>query len=127
IFAYQVAHNLPYAAFCERRGRTPENVAHWTDVPAVPTAAFKEVALATASPNDVDVTFRTSGTTRGAEKRGAHHVPDVSIYHFALIPNFAACILPDGAELRMLSLIPRKAEMPDSSLAHMVDVVLERL
>jgi hypothetical protein len=45
IFAYQYARNAPYAAFCGRRERTPETVSHWTAVPAVPTAAFKEVTL----------------------------------------------------------------------------------
>jgi hypothetical protein len=127
IFAYQCAHSAPYAAFCARRDRLPDRVEHWSEIPAVPTAAFKEIELVAGSAADAEVVFRTSGTTRGSEKRGKHHVLDVSIYHFALIPNFAACVLPDGAELRMLSLIPRKAEMPDSSLAHMVDVVLERL
>jgi hypothetical protein len=127
IFAYQFAHNAPYGAFCARRERTPENVTHWTQVPAVPTAGFKEVDLVAGRATDADATFRTSGTTQGPERRGSHHILDISIYHFALIPNFAACVLPDGAELRMLSLMPHQAEMPDSSLAHMISVVLERL
>jgi hypothetical protein len=71
--------------------------------------------------------FRTSGTTRGLEKRGVHYVPDLSLYHLSLLPNFAACVLPDGAELRMLSLVPPHSEMPDSSLAHMIDVVMDGL
>jgi hypothetical protein len=127
IFAYQHEHNHPYAAFCDSRGRTPDKVDHWTQIPAVPTAAFKEVALVAGKPDDAEVVFRTSGTTHGPEKRGLHYVLDVSIYHFALIPNFAGCVLPDGAELAMLSLVPPSADMPDSSLAHMVGVVLERL
>ena len=127
IFAFQYAHNIPYARFCDRRDRTPRDVTHWTEIPAVPTAAFKEVALTTADPAAAEATFRTSGTTQGGEKRGVHYVPDLSIYHFSLIPNFAACLLPDGAELRILSLVPSTAELPDSSLSHMVAVVLERL
>src|SRR5919108_383051 len=127
VFHYQFARNRAYAAFCIRRERTPDRVDHWTAIPAVPTAAFKEVPLVTGGPEDADTVFRTSGTTGGAEKRGVHYVLDVSIYHFSLIPNFAACVLPDGAELRLLSLIPPGAELPDSSLSHMVSVLVDRL
>src|SRR5690606_26463404 len=45
----------------------------------------------------------------------------------SLLPTFAAYVLPDGAELPMLSLLPPAEEMPDSSLVHMVDVVSDRL
>lgn len=127
VFAYQYERNAPYAAYCDRRGRTPVTVAHWTHVPAVPTAAFKEVTLATGAPAGAEAVFRTSGTTRGPEKRGVHYVMDVSLYHLSLIPNFAACVLPDGAQPLMVSLMPPAREMPDSSLAHMIDVVMERL
>jgi acyl-CoA synthetase (AMP-forming)/AMP-acid ligase II len=127
VFAYQYARNRPYAAFCDRRGRTPSTVSHWSDVPAVPTAAFKEVALVAGDAASAEAVFRTSGTTRGREKRGVHYVPDMSLYHMSLIPNFAGCVLPDGAEMRMISLMPHPREMPDSSLAHMIDVVMERL
>jgi hypothetical protein len=127
VFRFQFARNVPYAAFCRRREATPDTVEHWTQVPAVPTAAFKEVALVAGNRADAEVVFRTSGTTQGAEKRGEHHVLDVTIYHFALLPNFSACMLPDGAELTMLSLVPSPSDMPDSSLAHMIAVVMERL
>lgn len=127
VFASQYERNAPYAAFCSRRGRTPGNVAHWTAIPAVPTAAFKEVELVAGDPAVAEAVFRTSGTTRGAEKRGVHYVMDLSLYHASLIPSFAACVLPDGADLMMLSLVPPAAAMPDSSLAHMIDVVMDRL
>lgn len=127
VFAYQYERNAPYAAYCDRRGRTPVTVAHWTHVPAVPTAAFKEVTLSIGAPADAEAVFRTSGTTRGPEKRGTHYVMDASLYHLSLIPNFAACVLPDGAQPLMVSLMPPAREMPDSSLAHMIDVVMDRL
>jgi hypothetical protein len=127
VFQYQFARNRAYAAFCVRRERHPAQVDHWSEIPAVPTAAFKEVPLVAGDPADAEVVFRTSGTTAGPEKRGVHYVLDTSLYHFSLIPNFAACVLPDGAELRLLSLIPSGAELPDSSLSHMVSVLVDRL
>lgn len=127
IFEYQYARNAPYAAFCDRRGVTPVTVKHWTRIPAVPTAAFKEVALVAGDPAAAEAVFRTSGTTRGAEQRGVHYVLDTSLYHASLLSSFAACLLPDGAKLRIISLVPPAHEMPDSSLAHMIRIVIERL
>jgi hypothetical protein len=123
-FAFQFAHNAPYSAYCERRGSTPASVQHWTQIPAVPTAAFKEVALVAGRAEDAQAVFRTSGTTRGAEKRGVHYVLDVSLYHAALAAAFDACLLPDGVRPRMLSLVPPASLVPDSSLSHMIDVLM---
>jgi hypothetical protein len=96
-------------------------------VPAVPTAGFKHVPLVAGNPVDAEAVFRTSGTTMGGERRGAHYILDLALYHGALLPTFAAYLLPDGVRPLMLSLMPPAAELPDSSLAHMIGVVLERL
>lgn len=127
VFSYQYRRNRAYAAYCRNRDRTPDSVAHWTEIPAVPTAAFKEVPLVSGEEREAEAVFRTSGTTKGRERRGEHHVLDLSIYHAALLPNFAAYLLPDAAELPFISLIPPAAQLPDSSLAYMVDVVIGRL
>lgn len=127
VFTYQFERNAPYAAYCRRRGVTPADVDHWTRIPAVPTAAFKHVVLACGPVEAAEAVFRTSGTTLGAEQRGQHYVLDLSLYHASLLPNFAAHLLPDGAELPMLALVPPPAHAPDSSLGHMIDVAMERL
>jgi hypothetical protein len=126
-FRRQYERVAPYRAYCDRRGRTPDRVDSWMMIPAVPTAAFKEVALVTGAAADAQAVFRTSGTTRGVERRGAHYVLDLSLYHASLLPTFAACVLPDGARPRMLSLVPAAADAPDSSLSHMIDVVMKQL
>ncbi|MFW6079384.1 MAG: hypothetical protein ACODAE_07185, partial [Gemmatimonadota bacterium] len=125
--AFQYRHNAPYAAFCRRRGVRPEAVDGWRDVPAVPTVAFKEIALVAGDPREAEAVFLTSGTTRGPERRGRHHVLDLSLYHASLLPNFAAHLLPEGEEMPLLSLVPPADQMAGSSLAHMIDVVIDRL
>jgi hypothetical protein len=127
VFRHQFERNVPYRAFCERRGRTPATVTQWELIPAVPTAAFKEVALVTGASIAAEAVFRTSGTTRGRERRGEHHVLDLAIYRAALLPAFAACVLPDGARPLMLSLVPAPADAADSSLSYMVHVVMAEL
>jgi len=124
VFAHQFAHNTPYRTFCERRGVRPENVASWQDVPAVPTAAFRTAELACGPAQAV---FRTSGTTAGPERRGQHLVPHLDLYHASSLGTFARFLLPDGARLPALFLLPPPAERPDSSLVHMCARVAEEL
>ena len=118
VFAYQFQHNSPYQRFCLTRDCTPETVTHWQDIPAVPTVAFKELDLTCGPPEKI---FRTSGTTRGQEKRGRHLVPDLQLYHASALAHFAACVLPDKRELPVLALIPSPEARPDSSLTQMTE------
>jgi hypothetical protein len=122
-FAYQFERNAPYRRFCERRGAVPGRVRRWEEIPAVPTAAFKEVPLLCGRPEDAEAVFRTSGTSRGAARRGTHYVLDLELYRASALPNFEAHLLPDGARPRMLLLAPAAAQAPDSSLGRMFDWV----
>ena len=126
-FAHQFERNAPYRQYCERRSRTPFNVTSWTDIPAVPTAAFKEVTLAAGDATHAKLVFRTSGTTRGAEKRGAHYILDPSLYEASLLPTFQHFVLKGAHRMRMLSLIASETAAPDSSLSYMVATVMRKL
>ena len=124
VFAHQVAHNAPYRAFCERRGVTPETVASWEDVPPVPTAAFRSADLACSA---AEAIFRSSGTTVGPESRGRHLVPHLDLYRASALVTFARFLLPDGARLPGLFLLPPPEQRPDSSLVQMCAWVGEEL
>ncbi len=127
VFAHQLAGNAPYRAFCERRGIGPDGVRTWTDVPAVPTDAFKAAALVVGDASAAKAVFRTSGTTAGRERRGTHYVPDLALYDAALREGFRAHLLPDGARPRVASLVPPPSALPDSSLSHMAGEVANDL
>jgi len=116
VFAHQFEHNAPYRAFCQRRGVTPGTLASWEDVPPVPTAAFRTTDL---SCGPAQATFRTSGTTAGADSRGRHLVPHLDLYRASALVTFARFLLPDGARLPALFLLPPPRQRPDSSLVHM--------
>ena len=117
----QWARNPVFAHFCQARGVQPGAWSSWRDLPPVPARAFRERGL--VSRGRAQAIFRTSGTTGGAAERGEHRVADLSLYHASLLPNFEAHLLPDGARLPMISLIPSPLEVPDSSLSHMIGVV----
>jgi hypothetical protein len=127
VFAYQFAENEPYRRYCERRGRRPGGVTRWTEIPAVPTAAFKAVALVCGDPESAEAVFRTSGTTGGPENRGVHYVRDLGLYEASALLNFRAHVLPEGAQLPMLIIGPTLAEAQDSSLTWMLERVRRAL
>ncbi len=124
VFAHQFERNKPYQRFCVARGANPDRVTRWQDIPAVPTVAFKELDLSCGPPQKI---FRTSGTTRGQDKRGRHLVPDLRLYHASALAHFDQCVVPDGRQLRVLALIPSLSVRPDSSLSQMAEwIIAER-
>lgn len=128
-FAYQVERVPPLAALAAARGVSPSAVTEWRDVPAVPALAFKTVDLSPRggdAPGPVE-TFRSSGTTGRARSVHRHPFPD--LYRAVIDASFPRYGLPgapaDGA-VPMLSLIPPRRDLPDSSLSFMVDHVMRR-
>ena len=126
-FEFQFEHNDPYRRYCQRRQRTPTNVHHWLEIPAVPTAAFKEAKLVAGDARNAQAVFRTSGTTRGAEKRGAHYVLDLELYRGSLLRTFRRFVMPDAARMPILSLVPGWQSGGESSLAYMAHVIMAEL
>ncbi|HTS16410.1 MAG TPA: long-chain fatty acid--CoA ligase [Verrucomicrobiae bacterium] len=122
VFAFQYERCAPYRAYCDRVKWTPQNVSHWKQIPAVPTSAFKDFALTCFPVAGAVAEFHTSGTTR--EKAGKHYLRTLELYESAIGPNFAVHLLPDGARLRMMVLMPSPTEAPHSSLSHMMGVVV---
>lgn len=122
LFAYQIARNPPYAAFARAVGydaaRLPARI---EDIPAVPSAAFKEFRLATFPPDETTAWFETSGTTVG--RPGRHELDTTRLYEAALLATFDRMLLADGARLRYCMLVPDPRERPHSSLGFMMDVV----
>ncbi len=122
IFRHQFERVPAYRAYCERRGVTPDVVARWEDVPAVPARAFRSADLATGP---AEATFRTSGTSGGSDARGRHGIPHLDLYRASALPTFARHVLPDEVRLPFLLLLPPPDRRPDSSLVHMCAWVAE--
>lgn len=119
-FALQFERIPAYRTLCERRGSTPDSVERWRDVPPVPATAFKPLELYAGDDERPEATFRTSGTTSGAQLRGRHLVPRLELYRRSLLGPFRAHVLAARGRIRFVSLIPSPEELPDSSLSFMV-------
>lgn len=116
LFAFQFSTNQPYRQFARSLARTPDSVTCWQDVPAVPTSAFKLPRLPLTCGAPIRTTFLTSGTT--SETKGAHHLPDTSVYDFSIRQAW-----PFADLLPALFLAPSPADAPHSSLSHMFAVL----
>ncbi len=129
LFAHQFANCAPYERFCRGRGHTPETVTSWRQVPAVPTGAFKELALRSFPAEDEIRVFRTSGSS--GEKRGELHLDTLDLYETSLLPPLCRFLLPDlpedDPEATLLVLAPSPGEARDSSLSHMFGVAIREL
>ncbi|HZF07651.1 MAG TPA: acyl-protein synthetase [Thermoanaerobaculia bacterium] len=123
-FTFQFEHVAPFRRLCEASGVTPATLPSWRQVPAVPVAAFRSLVLAAAPAVFV---FRSSGTTSG-EARSVHYQPYPDLYRQAIDAAFPRFCLPPGADPRLpiLSLIPGRELVPDSSLSFMAAHILER-
>ena len=122
VFAHQFECISAYRRVCEQRRATPATVLDWRDIPPVPALAFKHVELCCAPAERV---FVSSGTTRGAERRGRHCMPDVRLYRAAALAGLRQFVFPDVPTMRIVSLIPPAAEQPESSLSQMVAWAVE--
>ncbi|HEY8321266.1 MAG TPA: hypothetical protein VIG46_05685 [Candidatus Baltobacteraceae bacterium] len=119
IFAYQLRYDEPYARYCGSLGITSGAMpASWHEIPAVPTAAFKEATLATFDPARAALAFETSGTTGGLG--GRHYMETRALYDASLLAGFDRFMLADGARLRYFNLVPNPADRPQSSLGYMM-------
>jgi hypothetical protein len=121
LFALQYAHNPPYRRLCEARGVAPGKVTHWTQIPAVPAAAFKELELSCLPPNERTSVFCSSGTTGQRPSRHFHNQLSLAIYEASLWPWFRRHLLANGETLVILA--PPPALAPHSSLVHMFETI----
>ena len=94
--------------------------ATWQDVPPVPAAAFKDIAIVSGKPERL---FRTSGTSAGSGRRGHHHVVSMALYRAAARANYRGHLIAGARSLMVVSLIPSPVAAPDSSLAAMAGFI----
>ncbi len=130
LFALQFQHNTAYRKISEARGQTPRTIEHWTQIPAVPAAAFMELELTCLATTERTAVFHSSGTTEQKPSRHFHNAESLKVYEALLWPWFAQNVLPDLRftiyDLRLLCLVPPPEQAPHSSLVHMFETVRSR-
>jgi len=145
LFSLQFKHNSAYQKICMARQLTPATVAHWTQIPAVPTAAFKELEVTSLAPEARTAVFHSSGTTAQKPSRHFHSAESLAVYEASLWAGFAehfqfsiANFQSSGGVTRALEklaignwqlaiLTPPPEKAPHSSLVHMFEIVRQKL
>ena len=136
LFALQFEKNSAYRTICRARDISPENIEHWSQIPAVPAAVFKELELTSIPPGERAVIFQSSGTTGQRPSRHFHHAESLAIYEASLSAWFFENVLPElriaNDDLRahptpMMFLTPSPAEAPRSSLVYMFETIRRRV
>jgi hypothetical protein len=137
LFGLQFEQNSAYRRYCVARKAKPENVGHWTAIPAIPAKAFKEWNLSCLSREDWTTVFHSSGTTGQQPSRHFHNEASLEVYEASLLGWFGAHFrmangkwqIADGPEggHQMAILTPPPAQAPHSSLVHMFETIRRRL
>ena len=97
LFEFQQRWNDGYRRFCAGK-----SISDWKSIPAVPTAAFKDLQrpVACFPVEEAEGYFETSGTT--GEVRGRHYFYDFEMYRTAIEVSLAPLTLPHiGMPLQM--------------------------
>ncbi len=135
LFRLQFTHNPAYRRFCESRQTTTESVRHWSQIPAMPARAFKELELTSLPAEDRTAVFHSSGTTGQPRSRHFHDAESLATYEASLAPWFERHLLAGVPELLddlrlgpidrlpFLALTPTPESAPHSSLVHMFETV----
>ncbi len=119
LFAQQFTHNAAYRRLCEVRRTSPQTIPHWSQIPAVPTEAFKELELTCLPARERTVVFHSSGTTEQRPSRHFHSVESLAVYEASSLAWFRQH--SPGGDL--LILTPPPAQAPHSSLVYMFETV----
>ena len=120
LFTLQFQHNEAYRKLCEARKISPNSINHWTSIPAVPTAAFKELELTGLAPTQRAHVFHSSGTTAQKPSRHFHNAESLAVYEASALAWFRLHLAP---EKHLAILTPPPDQAPHSSLVHMFEIV----
>ncbi|HEY5296557.1 MAG TPA: hypothetical protein VIK59_01380 [Verrucomicrobiae bacterium] len=126
LFALQFQNNSAYRKICEVRKLTPSIVEHWTQIPFVPTAAFKELELTSLAPNERAAVFHSSGTTEQKPSRHFHCAKSLEVYETSLWNWFEKNCELRIANCELLILTPPPKFTPHSSLVHMFEIFRQK-
>jgi hypothetical protein len=127
LFALQFSNNPAYRRFGEARQVFPNSVTHWTQIPAVPTSAFKELELTSLAPEQRTAVFHSSGTTGRRPSRHFHSTESLEIYEASLWPWFSKNLGLAIGDWRFAILTPQPSQVPHSSLVHMFETIRRKL
>ena len=121
LFHLQYDHVPAYRALCDSQSVHPGSIRCWTEIPVVPTSAFKEFEFTTIAPGERTTVFCSSGTTEQRPSRHFHNAQSLAIYEASLLA-WASVNLPLN-DATLIFITPDPEHAPHSSLVHMFGAI----
>ena len=121
LFHYQFEQNVIYRDFVNTLSINPFTIKRFENIPFLPISFFKTQKILTGCQEHAMV-FLSSGTS-GME-RSRHLITDVSVYKQSLIMGFEY-FYGNPSGYKIFGLVPDPVLNPDSSLAFMVNLLME--
>ncbi|MBU7006714.1 B12-binding domain-containing radical SAM protein [Phosphitispora fastidiosa] len=117
-FRIQFMAGSVYREYCEKQERTPETVSHWSEIPAIPTSAFKEHIITSFPLKDAELALLTSGTTEpGMRGKIYRDKPSLDMILKANKMITKSLLFPDIDRMRILLLVPSPKVAPAMAMA----------
>ena len=131
LFGLQFTNNSAYRLLCQSRGISPEQVEHWTQIPAVPTSTLRSLTCHASRQPSGPPYFIPAAQPRKS-RAGIFTTPHPwRCTRSSLWPWFRRHVVPDGLfrspRLNLLVLTPPLEAAPHSSLVHMFHVISREL
>jgi hypothetical protein len=127
LFRLQFEFNSPYRRLCEARNAIPGRVSRWSQVPVVPTSAFKDFEFSCLAPEDRTRVFHSSGTTTHRPSRHFHSAESIALYEESAWTWFhrrvVASLESPSTDFTWAILTPPSNLVPHSSLVHMFETI----
>jgi hypothetical protein len=119
VFRFQYEHNFIYRTFADSLGKS--NPKSLTEIPFLPIGFFKTHSVISCDPENIELTFLSSGTTDST--RSKHLIHSASIYEKSFEASYRKFI-GNPEEQVILGLLPNYIEQGNSSLVYMVDKLI---
>ncbi|HKY62336.1 MAG TPA: long-chain fatty acid--CoA ligase [bacterium] len=127
VFDCQYRLIAPYRRLCQSRDRSPANVRHWREIPAVPADALKHFFLFAGKAEEVARTFKSSGTTQAGRQSQAHFSETgLQLMNASVEANARARLFPERQKIRILALTPSPEQAPELIMVHGMSRMLRK-
>jgi hypothetical protein len=120
LFAYQYESNAPYRRLCDSVQATPATVSHWSQIPSVPSQAFRAFDLTCVGLDNCSTVFYSSGTTSSQACRHWMTSESLGLYELSLTISFDQKF-PNAYPI--WAVMPSGDDAPHSSLSHMLQTL----
>lgn len=121
LYHYQYEHNTLYRSYNEALHIQPQQVQSMVQIPFLPISFFKSHQVRSNATLPIAKIFDSSGTTGMTPSK--HHVHDIELYDAVALAGFKQ-FYHDPKDWVILALLPSYIERANSSLVHMVQMLM---